>query len=256
MRKPFVAGNWKMNMTGESSIELVKSLSQAAQDIDRQQVDIAVIPPFVYLQSVVRAINTSSIAVGAQDLYCEEKGAFTGEISAAMLKDVGCTYVLCGHSERRHVIGETDELINRKMESAILGGLLPILCVGELLEEREAEKTEEVVNRQIKQGLAELSLEKAEAVTIAYEPVWAIGTGKTATPEQAQQVHAMIRQLLEEMYNSDLADHVRIQYGGSVKPNNAADLMAREDIDGALVGGASLKADDFTAIIEAAVKDG
>jgi triosephosphate isomerase len=168
-----------------------------------------------------------------------------------MLKDIGCTYAICGHSERRHVIGETDELINKKVKAALAGGLLPILCVGELLDERKANKTTEVVTRQMKAGLAGLSAEKVAAITIAYEPVWAIGTGLTATPEQAQEVHAMIRDLLTDMYGKKLASEVRIQYGGSVKPDNAAELMGQEDVDGLLVGGASLKADDFVAIVKA-----
>jgi triosephosphate isomerase len=170
-----------------------------------------------------------------------------------MLKDVGCTYVLCGHSERRHVIGETDELINKKVAAAISSGLLPVLCVGELLEERKADKTSEVVTRQIKNDLAGLSAEKVSAVTIAYEPVWAIGTGLTATPQQAQEAHELVRKLIAEMYDGRLAEEIRILYGGSVKPDNAAELMGRQDVDGVLVGGASLKADDFLAIIRAAV---
>ncbi len=252
MRKPFVAGNWKMNTDSHSSVLLAKSIADGASDIAGHVVDVAVCPPFVYLQTVIAALSTTSVAVGAQDMYYEQKGAFTGEISAPMLKDLGCAYVLCGHSERRHVIGETDDLINRKVHAAISGGLLPILCVGELIEERKASKTQSVVTRQLKKGLAGLASEKVEAVTIAYEPVWAIGTGLTATPQQAQEVHAFIRNLLAEMYSGELADGIRIQYGGSVKPDNAAELMAQKDIDGLLVGGASLKAEDFLAIIKAA----
>ncbi len=253
MRKPFVAGNWKMNTDSHSSVNLAKAIVSASVEIAGESVAVAVCPPFVYLQAVTTAISTSSIAVGAQDLYYEQKGAFTGEISASMLKDIGCAYCLCGHSERRHVIGEQDELINKKVTAAISGGLLPILCVGELLEERQANKTTEVVTRQIKNGLAGLSVEKVSAVTLAYEPVWAIGTGLTATPQQAQEVHALIRGLLAEMYDSHLAEEIRILYGGSVKPGNAAELMGQRDIDGLLVGGASLNADDFVAIIQAAV---
>ena len=200
------------------------------------------------------ALSTSHIAVGAQDVYCEQKGAFTGEISAAMLKDAGCTYVLCGHSERRHIMKEGDSLINKKVSAAISGGLLPILCVGELPEERKAGKTCEVVSRHITSGLAGLSEEKAAAVTIAYEPVWAIGTGINATAEQAQEVHAMIRQLVAKLYNKQLADEIRILYGGSVKADNAEQLMAQPDVDGLLVGGASLKADEFVSIIKASVQ--
>ncbi len=253
MRKPFVAGNWKMNTDSQSGVDLAGRVGSGSSGVAGESVDVAVCPPFVYLQSVIKAVAVSSVAVGAQDIYFEAKGAFTGEISASMLKDVGCTYVLCGHSERRHVIGETDDLINKKVIAAISGGLLPILCVGELQSEREAALTNEVVTRHIKSGLSDLGREKASAVTIAYEPVWAIGTGLTATPEQAQEVHAFIRRLLAEMYDADLAAETRILYGGSVKPGNAAELMAREDIDGLLVGGASLKADDFLAIVRAAV---
>ena len=253
MRKPFVAGNWKMNTDSRSSVELAKGVVDGSTELVGRDVDVAVCPPFVYLQAVARAVSSSSVAVGAQDVYYEAKGAFTGEISASMLKDTGCTYALCGHSERRHVIGETDELINKKVTAAIGGGLLPILCVGELQSEREAGQTEEVVTRHIKKGLAGLSAEKVSAVTVAYEPVWAIGTGLTATPEQAQEVHELIRGFLAEIYDGQLADEIRILYGGSVKADNAADLMGRADIDGVLVGGASLKVDDFVAIIEAAV---
>jgi len=251
MRKPFVAGNWKMNTDSHSSVELAEAVARGSSQI-ADKVHIAMIPPFVYIPAVFKAVRTAHIAIGAQDGYLEQKGAFTGEISPAMLKDIGCTYVLCGHSERRHVIGETDELINKKVAAAISAGLLPILCVGELIEERKASKTEEVVTRQLKKGLAGLNAEKVSAVTIAYEPVWAIGTGLTATPQQAQETHSFIRKLLGQMYDSQLADSVRILYGGSVKPGNASDLCRQQDIDGALVGGASLNADDFLAIIKAA----
>jgi triosephosphate isomerase len=252
MRKPFVAGNWKMNTDSETCVSLAKSIASGSREVAGEGVKVAVCPPFVYLQAVARVLSASSIAVGAQDLYTESKGAFTGEISASMIKDIGCSYVLCGHSERRHVIGESDELINKKVTAAINGGLLSIFCVGEMLEEREASRTSEVVSGQIKNGLAGLSVEKVSAVTMAYEPVWAIGTGLTATPQQAQEVHALIRKRLSEMYDSKLAEEICILYGGSVKPGNASDLMAEQDIDGLLVGGASLNADDFVAIIKAA----
>ncbi len=251
-RKSFVAGNWKMNTDVHSSVKLAEGIVSGCKDVVGK-VDVAVCPPFVYLQQVGKALQSSHIALGSQDVYFEQKGAFTGEISSAMLKDVGCAYAICGHSERRHVIGETDELINKKVHAAILGGLLPILCVGELIEERKANKTAEVVTRQMKKGLAGLTPEKMSAVTIAYEPVWAIGTGLTATPQQAQEVHALIRKLLAEMYDRKIAGEIRIQYGGSAKPDNAGELMAQEDVDGLLVGGASLKADDFVAIVKAAV---
>jgi triosephosphate isomerase len=253
MRTPFVAGNWKMNTDSQSSAALAEAVADGSSEIAGRGVDVAVIPPFVYLQAAAKALNRSHIALGAQDIYFEQKGAFTGEISAAMLKDVGCTYVLCGHSERRHVIGETDELVTKKVAGAISGGLLPILCIGELQEQREADLTADVVTRQITTGLEGLSSEKFSAVTIAYEPVWAIGTGLTATPQQAQEVHAMIRELVGRLYDAPLAEQCRILYGGSAKPDNAAELMAQKDIDGLLVGGASLKADDFVAIINAAL---
>ena len=254
MRKPFVAGNWKMNTDSYTSVELAERIASGAMEAAASgSLTVAVCPPFVYLQAVAKALSASSVGVGAQDIYYEPKGAFTGEISSSMLKDIGCTYCLCGHSERRHVIGETDELINKKVTAAIVGGLLPILCVGELLAEREASQTNQVVTRQLENGLAGLSAEKASAVTIAYEPVWAIGTGLTATPQQAQEVHDFIRKLLAQMYDDQLAEGIRILYGGSAKPNNAADLMGQPDIDGLLVGGASLKADDFLAIIQAAM---
>ena len=253
MRKPFVAGNWKMNTDKHSSAELASGIAEKSRDAAGNGVDVAVFPPFVYLQNVVSALSNSSIAVGAQDVYFEHKGAFTGEISPEMIKDTGCSYVLCGHSERRHVIGETDELISKKVQAALSNGLLPVLCVGELIEERKAEKTEEVVERQIRKGFDGLSAEKASALTVAYEPVWAIGTGLTASPDQAQQVHSFIRNSIADIYDQKLADEIRIQYGGSVKPDNAKELLSQPDVDGALVGGASLKVDDFVAIIEAAI---
>ena len=253
MRKPFVAGNWKMNTDSRSSVELAEAVVAGSTGVAREKVHVAVIPPFVYLPAVVKAVSSSGVAVGAQDVYFESKGAFTGEISPAMLKDVGCTYVLCGHSERRHVIHESDELVGKKVTAAISGGLLPILCVGELLEERDAGKTNDVIARHLRTGLAGLSADKMSAVTIAYEPVWAIGTGRTATPQQAQEAHAFIRNLLAEMYEAKLAQEIRIQYGGSVKADNAKELMAQEDVDGLLVGGASLKADEFVRIIQAAM---
>jgi triosephosphate isomerase len=253
MRKPFLAGNWKMNTDSHSSVELARAIAASLDQTAAEKATVAVCPPFVYLGAVVKALSSSNIGIGAQNVYFEKNGAFTGEISCAMLKGIGCTYVIIGHSERRHVIGETDELINKKIAAAINGGLLPIFCVGELLEERKANKTEAVVKRQIEKGLAGIDAEKMAAVTIAYEPVWAIGTGITATNEQAQEAHLFIRQLLAKMYDGQLAQQIRIQYGGSVKPSNAKELMSQPDIDGLLVGGASLKAEDFVAIVEASV---
>ncbi|MBN1943292.1 MAG: triose-phosphate isomerase [Phycisphaerae bacterium] len=248
-RRKFIAGNWKMNTTQSGALALAEGLKDAIGGIDAM--DLAVIPPSVYIPAVVEAVKGSRIAVGAQNMYFEESGAFTGEISAAMVQDVGCKYVLLGHSERRHVFGETDELINRKVKKALASGLDVIFAVGELLDEREADKTLEVNERQVRLGLADVSAEEMARVTVAYEPVWAIGTGKTASPAQAQEVHAMIRKLLGDLYDAKVAGATRIQYGGSVKPDNAAELLSQPDIDGALVGGASLKVNDFTAIVKA-----
>lgn len=251
MRKPFIGGNWKMNTDSKGAVELAKNVAQKCAGL-LDKVDVSVCPPFVYLAAVKGAIGSAKVGVGAQDVYFEAKGAFTGEVSCSMLKDVGCKDVLIGHSERRHIIGESNELINKKMIAAIDAGLLPIFCVGELIEERKAGKTDSVVKEQIQKGMAGITVEKAKAITIAYEPVWAIGTGLTATPEQAQEVHLMIRQLIASMYNKDFAAQIRIQYGGSANAGNAAVLMSQPDVDGLLVGGASLKADDFTTMIKAA----
>jgi len=253
MRRIFVAGNWKMNLTEREAIALVEGLKERlGQSLP---MEVAVCPPFVYLQAVGRAISGSPIKLGAQNLYPEQKGAFTGEISPQMLLDVGCTYVIIGHSERRHVIGrgEDDQFINRKVHAALEAGLTPILCVGEKLEQRDAGQTEQVLTEQVTAGLAGLSPEQARKVVIAYEPVWAIGTGRNATPEQAQAAHEHIRKLLAGMFDEQTAREVTIQYGGSVKASNAADLMGQPDVDGALVGGASLKADEFSEIIRAAI---
>jgi triosephosphate isomerase len=253
MRKPFIGGNWKMNIDSKGAVELAKGVAQKCADL-LDKIDVSVCPPFVYLASVKNAIGSAKVGLGAQDVYFEAKGAFTGEISCTMLKDVGCKDVIIGHSERRHVIGETNELIYKKLIAALDAGLLPIFCIGELLEERNAGKTEKVVKEQLQKGMAGIAVEKAKAITIAYEPVWAIGTGVNATPQQAQDVHLMIRQFIAGMYNKDFAAQIRIQYGGSAKPDNAAVLMSQPDVDGLLVGGASLKADDFAAMIKAAAE--
>ncbi len=250
MRRPFVAGNWKMNLDLEGSVALASEIRRRAGAV--QEVTIAVCPPFLYLKAVAEVLAGSNIALGAQNMCAEAQGAFTGEVSGPMLLDVGCRYVIAGHSERRHVIGEGDELINTKVLKALELGLLPILCVGEKLDQREAGRTEEVVRSQVEGGLSGVSAEQMRLVTIAYEPVWAIGTGRTATPDQAQQVHAMVRALVRELYDAQSADGLVIQYGGSVKPENAPALMCMPDVDGALVGGASLKAENFVPIIEAA----
>ena len=252
MRKTFVAGNWKMNTTEREAVELARAIADGASE---DGVDLAICPPFVYLAGVARALDGSAVALGAQNMHFEPKGAFTGEINAAMLKDVGCRYVILGHSERRHVFGEPDGLISAKVKAAIAAGLDPILCVGETLAEREADRTLSVVERQVRAGLSAVTGEVLKRVTMAYEPVWAIGTGRNATPAQAQEVHAEIRDLLGRLYGSEVASVVRIQYGGSVKPDNAREILSQPDVDGALVGGASLKADSFLAIARAALPD-
>lgn len=227
---------------------LVQDLKGRVQNVTN--VEIVVCPPFISLQTVKDVLAGSNIGLGAQNVFWEKNGAFTGEVSAPMLKSVGCAYVIIGHSERRTYFGETDSTVNKRIFAALAEGLKPIVCVGETLEEREAGKTFDVIKCQITGGLANLSTEQMMPVVIAYEPVWAIGTGKTATPAQAQEVHAFIRQLLKELFGQATADATRLQYGGSVKPENAAELMSQPDIDGALVGGASLKAETFEKIIK------
>ena len=236
-----------MNLNKADAIALAQGLVAKPAD----QCDVLVCPTPVYVDAVCAAVAGSHVAVGGQDVYFESNGAFTGETSTAMLKDLGCAYVILGHSERRNVIGECDKLINKKVHAALNAGLVAVLCVGELLEEREAGKTIEVVKSQFEGSLAGVSAEQMKNIVIAYEPVWAIGTGKTASPEQAQEVHADLRKIMASHYNQETADSVRVLYGGSVKPANAAELMSQPDIDGALVGGASLKVDSFTAIIDA-----
>jgi triosephosphate isomerase len=249
-RRPFIAGNWKMNTRRTSAFDLARALVDGAGNSDR--VEIAICPPAVYLSAVADVVAGSSIELGAQNLYAAGDGAYTGEINAAMLTDVGCRFVILGHSERRQLMGETDDLVAKKMQAALAGNLIPIVCVGETQAQREAGETESVVETQVRGSLAGLDDVRAAAIVLAYEPVWAIGTGLTATPEQAEAVHAMIRKLLGEMFTPDIAAQIRIQYGGSVKPSNAAELLGQPNIDGALVGGASLQAADFLAIIKAA----
>jgi triosephosphate isomerase (TIM) len=252
MRKQFIAGNWKMTQNRASAVALAEAVAKAAAAV--KGVDIAVCPPACYLDAVGRAIAGSNVALGAQNMYHEKDGAYTGELSAAMLCDLGCKYVILGHSERRHILGETDAAINKKAHAALAAGLVPIVCVGELLSEREAGRTSAVIRTQFDGSLAGLSAEQIATLVIAYEPVWAIGTGKVATPQQAEQVHLDLRKIIAERYNQGVAEKVRIQYGGSVKPDNAADLLGQPDIDGALVGGASLKADQFLGIVAGAKK--
>jgi len=247
MRKPFVAGNWKMNKTIADAVALASSLHDG---LNEPAADIAVIPPFLAIPAVVDALKNSPIKIGAQDVYWEKSGAFTGEISCEMLIDAGCSFALVGHSERRHVLGETDEIVRRKLDALIESGLEVILCVGEQLDERESAKTEHRLKIQTEAGLKGLNTQQMSKVTIAYEPVWAIGTGKTATTSQAQDAHLFIRNMLKSMFSDETAQSVRIQYGGSVKPGNAAELMSQADVDGALVGGAALQADSFLGIIK------
>lgn len=246
-RLPFIAGNWKMNKTVEEATGLVRELKTSLSGV--KDVEVAVAPPFTALYSVSQELMGSSIRLAAQNVFYEEKGAFTGEISPLMLKAIGCQYVIIGHSERRQFFGETDETVNRKMKVALTHGLNPIFCIGETLKEREEGKTFSVIRRQIEGGLQGLGENEMKGVVIAYEPVWAIGTGKTATPEQAEEVHRFIRERLEKLYSPEIARGVRIQYGGSVTPENIRGLMGQEDIDGALVGGASLKAESFSRIV-------
>lgn len=238
-----------MNTTASDGLKLIQEVINATQD---NTVDIAVYPPFVYLREIAsKCAGTASIILGAQDCWHESNGAYTGEISTQMLKDCDVSSVLTGHSERRHVIGESDELVNLKTKSAIADGLLAVLCVGETLEQRESGQTDAVNETQIRAGLKDIEKGLLGLIVIAYEPVWAIGTGKTATPEDAQNAHAKIRELIASMYDQQAADAMRIIYGGSMKPGNANELMAMPDIDGGLIGGAALKADDFHAIIAA-----
>jgi len=251
MRKKFVAGNWKMYTTAAGARQLATAVVQGLGNENR--VTVAVCPPFPYLAAVADAVRGRKVALGAQNLYPEKEGAFTGEVSPAMLLDLGCRYVILGHSERRHVLGERDEFINRKVHAALAAGLQVIFCVGEKLEERDTGSTNAVLNTQVTAGLAGLAADAMKNVVVAYEPVWAIGTGRTATPEQAQEAHAFIRGRVGQLFGDAVAAALVIQYGGSVKPDNAAALMQQPDVDGALVGGASLKADQFLAIVRAAI---
>jgi triosephosphate isomerase (TIM) len=249
MPKAIIAGNWKMNLDRAAAVALAKAIAQQASSF--AEVDLAVFPPHVYIDAVRQAVAGAPLAYGAQDLYFEPNGAFTGETSAAMLVDLGCRYVILGHSERRHILGETDQLVNKKVHAALAAGLVPIVCVGELLAQREAGSTSAVIRRQFDGSLGNLSQRQIAGVVIAYEPVWAIGTGKVATPAQAEEVQMDLRKILADRYNTAAAESIRILYGGSVKASNAAELLAQENVDGALVGGASLKADEFLGIVAA-----
>ncbi|USN98128.1 MAG: triose-phosphate isomerase [Phycisphaeraceae bacterium] len=248
-RRPIIGGNWKMNTNAESAVALARGVADGCAGLSG--VEVFVCPPFPYLTHVGSALN-NAVMLAAQDLYHEPDGAFTGEISTAMLADCGVRAVLTGHSERRHVIGEGDALINKKTRAALNAGLLAVLCVGEKLDQRDAGETDAVNERQIRAGLAGVTPDQMARVVIAYEPVWAIGTGKTATPADAQDAHAKIRAVLTDLYGPEIAGATRIQYGGSVKASNAAELFGQPDIDGGLIGGASLKTADFLDIVRAA----
>ena len=247
-RRPLIAGNWKMYKTPEEAAETARELVERVTGVT--DVDIMIAPTYTALEPVFKAIKNSPVALGAQNLFWENEGAYTGEISAPMLKSVGCQYAIIGHSERRQYFGETDETVNKKIQAAIQVGLKPVFCVGETEKERDSGQTLSVLDKQVKKGLEKLVSDQLDDLIIAYEPVWAIGTGKTATDEQAQEVHQFIRSLLEKNFGETLSNAIRILYGGSVKPDNIAGLMSMPDIDGALVGGASLDAESFSKIVK------
>ncbi len=248
-RRPLVAGNWKMHRTGAEAVELIHQLRDG---LGQGRTEVMVAPPFTALEAAARALDGSGIALGAQNVHWEAQGAFTGEISVGMLKAVGCTQVIVGHSERRHLFGETDASVNKKTRAVLHAGMRPVVCVGETLAERDAGRTLEVVSAQLHGSLAGVAVEEMSHVVLAYEPVWAIGTGRNATPSQAQEVHAHIREALVRLFGRPVGETVRVLYGGSVKADNAAELLGQADVDGALVGGASLKAQEFLAIVAAA----
>jgi len=250
VRRLFIAGNWKMNLNRGQSLSLVQSLAESLRGVS--EVDIAVCPPAVYLGELGKALHATNIGLGAQNVNSKAEGAYTGEISCSMLKDVGCRYVILGHSERRAIYGETDSMVNEKLHAVLAAGLTPIVCVGETLEQREAGQTQQVVRSQCLGSLAGLTEDQMLKTVLAYEPVWAIGTGKTASPAQAEEVHKDIRSLLEAQFSVGTAQKVIVLYGGSVKADNALELLSEPNIDGALVGGASLKQDSFEGIIKAA----
>ena len=250
MRRKVIAGNWKMNNDLSESQNLISKLVSGLSN-EKVNCDVIVCPPYTSLSEANSLLKNSIVKLGAQNMYFEESGAFTGEISASMLKSTGCEFVILGHSERRTIFGETDQVINKKVKKALLSSLLPIFCVGETLEERESGVTNDIIKRQVTEGLKDISSDDMKKIIIAYEPVWAIGTGKTASPQQAEDVHAFIRGLVKSLYSNEIAEGLIIQYGGSVKPDNAKELLFQADIDGALVGGACLKAESFIGIIKA-----
>jgi triosephosphate isomerase len=248
MRKPVIAGNWKMHNTISEALDLVRGVKPQVEGVT--DVEIIVSPVYTALASVAAELKGSNINVASQNIFWEEKGAFTGEVAPNMITDAGCTHAIIGHSERRQYFGETDQTVNKRVKAALSVGLIPIVCVGETLEERDSGKTIAVVDVQVKGGLVELSAEDIAKIIIAYEPVWAIGTGKTATPDMAEEVHKQIRSVVADISDASIADGTRILYGGSVKPENVDDLMAQPDIDGALVGGAALKVDSFVRLVK------
>ena len=252
MRTPFIAGNWKMNLNKAEAKALAAAVAEKAKALPG--IEVGIIPAFVHIAPAACAAKDSSVGIGAQDVYFEKNGAFTGEISTAMLLDLGVRYVLVGHSERRHILGETDATCNKKLHAAINAGLTVILCIGETIDQRQANQTFDVCKTQLIQGLKGLDKANTDQLVIAYEPVWAIGTGLNATKEQAQEVHAFVRNELAKIFDPQTAASIRIQYGGSVKASNAAELLSQPDVDGALVGGASLKIEEFTGILNAAKK--
>lgn len=247
MRIPLIAGNWKMNMNCSQGVKLVKEINQALGDTE---VEVAVCVPSPLLCCVAETVRETPIRLGAQNMHWEDSGAFTGEVSADMLMEAGASYVILGHSERRQLFGETDEMVNKKVIKALERGLIPIMCIGETLEERESDQTFKVLEQQLQEDLTDVKASQVSQLVIAYEPVWAIGTGRTATPEQANEAIGFIRSELEKAYGDEVSEAVRILYGGSVKADNATEIMNCEEIDGALVGGASLKAADFLGIIQ------
>lgn len=247
MRTPLIAGNWKLHKTQAEALDLARKLVAGLPGL--ADVEVVLAPPFTALACVAEVLTGSPIQLAGQNCYPEPIGAFTGEVSPALLQDVGCRYVIVGHSERRQLFGETDTFINHKVQAVLAAGLKPILCIGETLEERETGEMLEILKRQLQEGLASLAPEQMDRVVVAYEPVWAIGTGRTATADQAQDAHSFIRGVLQGLFNPEVAATVRILYGGSVKPDNVDALMAQQDIDGTLVGGASLKAEDFVRIV-------
>ena len=253
MRTPLIAGNWKMNKSHLEAMRLVQDLGHELADHDFEKVEVAVCPPFTALRTIQTLIDSNRyrFALGAQNLHHEAEGAFTGEVSGPMLKSLDVDYVIVGHSERRELFGETDEMVNAKVKAAFANDLVPIMCCGETESEREAGETEAKVERQVREGLAGLGADRARRVVVAYEPIWAIGTGKTATPEDAQSTCSYIRKVLSSEHGDELAGEIRILYGGSMKPGNAAALTGQSDIDGGLIGGASLEAGDFAAIVKA-----